>query len=85
MLPNARTHVKLTAKTVAAIRLPPGKTDHIEWDDELVGFGLRLRKSGARSFVAQYRAHGRTRRMKIGGTLAPEDARKAARLILAKV
>lgn len=77
--------MKLTAKTVAAIRLPPGKTDHIEWDDELVGFGLRLRKSGARSFVAQYRAHGRTRRMKIGGTLAPEDARKAARLILAKV
>ena len=77
--------MKLTAKTVAAIRLPPGKTDHIEWDDELVGFGLRLRKSGARSFVAQYRAHGRTRRMKIGGTLAPEEARKAARLILAKV
>ena len=82
--------MKLTAKTIAGIRLPAGKTDHIEWDDDLPGFGLRLRGSGDRprkTWVAQYRAHGRTRRMKIGAVekLSPDEARKAARKILAKV
>ena len=28
--------------TTANIGLPEGKTDHIDWDDELTGFGLRL-------------------------------------------
>jgi hypothetical protein len=82
--------MKFTAKTIAGIRLPAGKTDHIEWDDDLPGFGLRLRGSGDRprkTWVAQYRAHGRTRRMKVGALekLSPDEARKAARRILAKV
>jgi integrase len=82
--------MKFTAKTIAGIRLPAGKTDHIEWDDDLPGFGLRLRGRGDRprkTWVAQYRAHGRTRRMKIGTVekLSPDEARKAARKILAKV
>lgn len=83
--------MKLTAKTIASAKLPAGKTDHIEWDDDLPGFGLRLRGGGAdrisKSWVAQYRAHGRTRRMKIGTLekLAPDEARKAARKVLAKV
>jgi integrase len=84
--------MKLTAKTIAGATLPAGKTDHIEWDDELPGFGLRLRTTTGvdrlrKSWVAQYRAHGRTRRMKIGALekLSAEEARKAARKILAKV
>ena len=82
--------MKLTARTIGGIRRPAGKTDHIEWDDDLPGFGLRLRGSGDRprkTWVAQYRAHGRTRRMKIGTVekLSPDEARKAARQILAKV
>ena len=83
--------MKLTAKTIASAKLPAGKLDHIEWDDDLPGFGLRLRAGGAdrisKSWVAQYRAHGRTRRMKIGTLekLAPDEARKAARKVLAKV
>ena len=88
--PTKGPSMKLTAKTVAGIRLPAGKTDHIEWDDNLPGFGLRLRGSGDRprkTWVAQYRAQGRTRRMKIGAVekLSPDEARKAARKILAKV
>ena len=88
--PTKGPSMKLTAKTVAGIRLPAGKTDHIEWDDNLPGFGLRLRGSGDRprkTWVAQYRARGRTRRMKIGAVerLSPDEARKAARKILAKV
>src|SRR5262249_59773831 len=82
--------MKLTAKTTAAAKLPAGKTDHIEFDDDLAGFGLRIRAGGgqvSKSWVAQYRAHGRTRRMKIGAfqKLGAEDARKAARKILAQV
>jgi len=51
--------MKLTAKTTPSVKLPTGKTDHIEWDDQLAGFGLRLRANGdrvGRSYVAQYRA-----------------------------
>ena len=82
--------MKLDAKTVAKLALPDGKRDAIYFDDDLAGFGLRLRASGARvrrTWVAQYRAHGRTRRMRIGAAekLKVDDARKAARKILAQV
>jgi len=82
--------MKLTGKTTAAAKLPPGKADHIFWDDSVAGFGLRTRASGgqiSKSWVAQYRSHGRTRRMKIGAfeKLSAEDARKQARKLLAQV
>ena len=80
--------MKFDVRTVAEAALPPGKTDHIEWDDDLSGFGLRLRAGGNRSWVAQYRtADGRTRRTSIAtvAKLSPADARQAARKILAKV
>src|SRR5262245_566519 len=82
--------MKLTAKTTPAVELPHGKTDHIEWDDDLAGFGLRLRASGervVRTYVAQYRAHGHTRRIRVGAfeKLSPDEARKAAKKVLAQV
>jgi hypothetical protein len=75
--------MKITAKTIAGFKLPDGKRDVIFFDDELPGFGLRLRAGGERlrrTWVAQYRAHGRTRRMKLGAfeKLTPEEARTAA-------
>jgi integrase len=82
--------MKLDSKAVAALTsLPAGKSDHIEWCDDLSGFGLRLRKSGdsvRRTWIAQYRVHGRTRRLKIGAEkISADEARKAARKALAKV
>jgi integrase len=79
--------MKLDVRTVAAAALPAGKTDHIEWDDDLPGFGLRLRAGGHRSWVVQYRTANRTRRATLGtaAKLTPADARQAARSILAKV
>jgi integrase len=81
--------MKLDAKAVAELDLVD-KRDAIFFDEELPGFGLRLRASGdrvRRSWIAQYRAHGRTRRVLIGSLekVAPLDARKAARRILAEV
>jgi integrase len=79
--------MKLDAKTVASLTLPDGKPDVIFFDDELSGFGIRVRAGGHRSWIAQYRARGRTRRQTIGSVekLIPIEARKAARKILAKV
>ena len=60
----------------------------MEWDGELKGFGVRVRPSGAMSFIAFYRTGGRTspaRKVTIGavGKIEVEKAREAARKILA--
>lgn len=54
------------------------------WDDEVMGFGLRVTTGGAKSYVFQYRMGGRgvaARRFTIGrhGTWTPDDARKEAK------
>jgi integrase len=83
--------VKLTAKAVAALTLPAGKTDAIHFDDELRGFGYRLRLGSdgkvRRTWVCQYRRAGGTRRMLLGaaGVLSAEAARLAARKVLGAV
>jgi integrase len=81
--------MKLTAKAVAALMLPDGKTDHFEWDDDLPGFGYRLRRSSdtvGRSWVAQYRHAGQTRRITLGqaSVLTSEQARAEAKRLLAQ-
>jgi integrase len=76
--------VKLDAQTVAALTLSTGQNDRIFFDDELPGFGFRLRGGGRRTFIAQYRVNGRTRRQTIGTRVSVDEARKAARRILAQ-
>jgi Arm DNA-binding domain len=81
---------KLTAKTVAAAKLPAGKTDAIIFCSEMPGFGLRLRCSGdqvRRSWIIQYRRAGATRRFLLGSAevLSAEQARAAAKKMLATV
>ena len=75
--------MKLTQASIAKLKLPAGKTDFIAWDDELPGFGLRIREGGSRLFVVQYKLGAKTRRMTLGAGL--EAARKNAKTILARV
>ena len=75
--------LKLDTKTIAALSLDKSKTEDFAWDAELEGFGLRLRRNAdglRRTYVAQYRAAGRTRRVKLGTVekLSPMQARQMA-------
>jgi hypothetical protein len=74
ILPQESHSVKLYAKTVAALTLPPGKADHFEWDTELSGFGYRLRRGSGgkvlRTWNVQYRRGGATRRLLLGPAIA---------------
>jgi integrase len=89
MLPGIA--MKLDAKTIASLTLPEGRDDYTWWDDDLVGFGYRLRRRldgrPHASWVAQYRADdGRTRKPGIvAAKTTPPEARNWARKILAKV
>jgi integrase len=77
--------MKLTKRTVELAR-PQGR-DSFLWDDDLPGFGCRIFASGKRSYLVQYRAAGRTRRVTIGlhGHLTADEARKEAKGLLGEV
>jgi integrase len=76
---------KLTKRTIDATEIRA--SDYVLWDDDLPGFGLRVFKSGKRSYVVQYRAAGRSRRFTIGlhGVWTPEEARREAKVLLGQV
>jgi integrase len=58
--------MKLTTASIARLALPPGKADAIFWDDDVKGFGLRLRSDSAASWVYQFKFGRRTRRKTLG-------------------
>jgi len=77
---------KLTKRLADATR--PRESEVVIWDSELRGLGFRVRPSGHRSFIVQYRnSQGRTRKVKVGdyGRLTPDEARREAKMILAEV
>jgi integrase len=79
--------VKLTKTTISGLTLPSGKKDAIFFDEDLRGFGIRIRVGGKRVWVVQYQLGGhKQRRVTIGSVevFSPEEARKVAREYLAK-
>lgn len=77
---------RLTQDLVAG--LEPRASDYVVWCKALPGFGCRVRPTGSKSFIAQYRIGGRnapTRKVTLGsyGKLTVDEARKAAKGVLA--
>jgi len=78
--------ITLDRKAVTELTVPA-----IYFDDALKGFGVRVRTSAGgktlKSWVIQYRAAGKQRRLKLGDVvkLSPDQARKRAAEMLAKV
>ena len=94
MLPNwglqalqGRGPVKLTQPNATWQALPAGKSDAIFFDDDLPGFGLRIRAGGKRTWIIQYRVGAKQRRLTLGTVdkLNADQARKAAKGRLARV
>jgi integrase len=77
---------KLTAAFVKTAKAEDGLEREVFWDETLPGFGLVVTSSGHRSYVAQYRSHGRSRRYTIGAAkIDLEAARRRARQIFGEV
>ena len=77
---------KLTKSAVE--RLSPTDADYVVWDADLPGFGVRVKPSGAKSYVVQYRNRqtGTSRRKTIGRhgpLLTFHQAHERARITLA--
>ena len=79
-----RARVKLTMRAVE--RLQGDDRERIYWDTELPGFGLRIRASGRKYYVVQFRSNGRERRMTLGrhGPLTPDIACRRALALIAE-
>ncbi|WP_037309580.1 site-specific integrase [Ruegeria halocynthiae] len=76
---------KLTKRAVEA--LPVEVKDYFVWDSQIAGFGVRVMPSGAKTYQAQYRKGGRTRRVSIGrhGKITVDEARKLAKEVMGQV
>jgi hypothetical protein len=79
--------MKLIERNIAKIKASADrKSDHFEWDDDMPGFGLRVR-SGRASWVMQYQVHGRQHRIKLGdqAIMSADVARTHAKEAAGKV
>src|SRR5262249_23376008 len=78
--------MKFTQANVAKFKLPVGKLDHIEFDDNMPGFGLRVRNGGKRehrTYIVQYKIGPKQRRMTLGSAakIGLDEARRNTRKV----
>lgn len=78
--------MRFTPASIRELRLPEGVADKIFFDDEVPGFGVRLRAGGSKTFVAQYNVGKQTKKMPLGkiGAIDLGQARALAKDTLAK-
>jgi hypothetical protein len=83
----AMSVVNLSKRTIESVAATEEAV--ILYDNELTGFGIRIARTGVRSWFIEYRPQaGRNKRRMVFGkspTLTPEEARKEARRLLASV
>lgn len=77
----------LTRKSVKTLELPAGMTDKIFWDENMRGFGLRLRDGSPPTWVYQYKYGTKNRRKTLGelSALEADKARNMAEKLRASV
>ena len=63
------------------------RPDYLVWDRDMRGFGVKVYPSGKKTYLIQYRAGRRTRRIAIGqhGVLTADEARTRAKQLLGAV
>jgi len=81
-------HMRRSLNKRLVDKLEPEGADYVVWDEGLRGFGVRVKPSGVKSFVVQYRSRtdGTSRRKTLGQhgpLLSFHEARERARLLLA--
>jgi integrase len=79
--------LKFTQDTINGLTPPTGKDERIVFDDDLPGLGARIRSSGSRTWVYQYKIGAQHRRITLGtiAALSLQQVRKAAGELQAKV
>ena len=76
--------MKFNKTNASQVELPAGKTEIVVFDDDVPGFGLRVRAGGSRMWVFQYRVGGKQRRVSFGigygaeRSGCPREGRQAA-------
>jgi integrase len=71
--------MRLTKQAITELK--PGNRDRFLWDESLPGFGIRIKTSGIKTFILQYRnAHGRSKRFTLGryGQITLDQAKREA-------
>jgi integrase len=86
MLKISDDRIRFSDALVRRLTLPAGKTDHIAWDPDVPGLGVRLR-AGKASYVVQYRVGTDQRRKSLGDVrkVNLDDARGNARKRFAQI
>lgn len=79
--------MKLTVKNIATLTIPKGKSEAIYFDDDVPGFGIRIREGGSKNWIFQYRLGKKQSRMSLGKVSAVSliNARRIASELYAKV
>lgn len=79
--------MRLTRQVVSRVVIPAGKQELILFDEDMPGFGVRLRAGGKRTWIIQYRVGVKQRRLTLAAVekLDAEKARQEAKIRLAKV
>ncbi len=82
---NRNRHLRLTAKAVTAAK--PRAKEHTLWDGTLAHFGVRVQRSGVKSFIVQTRVNGRMRKYTLGRfpEMSIGKARREAAAVLARL
>ena len=55
---NDKGPVNFTDRYLKSLKAKPGKKDHLKFDAECRGLGVRVTASGAKRFIVQWKLHG---------------------------